>query len=501
MVVVRGSKNIVTVTCSSIFVYCLQVAHWFLLLYLSRSAMSISTIRRQVKNVAYNFSDAQVKVREATSNDPWGPSTALMSEIADLTHNPMSFTEIMSMLWKRLNDHGKNWRHVYKSLVLLDYLIKCGSEKVAQQCRENIYSIETLKDFQHIEDNRDQGMNHIEDNRDQGMNVREKAKQMVSLLYDEERLKNERTKFMMTRKKFMSGSGISSDGAVRHMRKNDTGPAFESELEDARPASAGEEEMQLQIALALSREESEKEEELRKRDDIGLQMALNESRREIERMNSMDVAQQHTVPSSTLSQSAIDDLLSLGVGQPVDPAANRSSLYPSIQSGSMKDDPWTVAPPAAAASVTPAKSNSDPWSPMPLPVIGEAPAAAAASADESSKQRNNTKTPESFLGENSSLVNLDNLLGTTNSGVKPASNPFLSGSTGPAVATNPFVAQQRPSPSLNEMMGQNRVVLPGAGASSSAAVVPPVMPSPLVPVPASSSSSTQQQPTTTNPFC
>lgn len=58
------------------------------------------------------------------SNDPWGPSTALMSEIADLTHNPMSFTEIMSMLWKRLNDHGKNWRHVYKSLVLLDYLIK-----------------------------------------------------------------------------------------------------------------------------------------------------------------------------------------------------------------------------------------------------------------------------------------------------------------------------------------------------------------------------------------
>uniref|UniRef100_A0A914R3V2 ENTH domain-containing protein n=1 Tax=Parascaris equorum TaxID=6256 RepID=A0A914R3V2_PAREQ len=120
--------------------------------------MSISTIRRQVKNVAYNFSDTQVKVLNF-SNDPWGPSTALMSEIADLTHNPMSFTEIMSMLWKRLNDHGKNWRHVYKSLVLLDYLIKCGSEKVAQQCRENIYSIETLKDFQHIEENRDQGMN------------------------------------------------------------------------------------------------------------------------------------------------------------------------------------------------------------------------------------------------------------------------------------------------------------------------------------------------------
>ena len=39
------------------------------------------------------------------------------------------------MIWKRLNDHGKNWRHVYKALVLLEYLIKTGSEKVARtQC-------------------------------------------------------------------------------------------------------------------------------------------------------------------------------------------------------------------------------------------------------------------------------------------------------------------------------------------------------------------------------
>ena len=34
------------------------------------------------------------------------------------------------MLWKRLNDHGKNWRHVYKALVLLEYIIKNGNEKV-----------------------------------------------------------------------------------------------------------------------------------------------------------------------------------------------------------------------------------------------------------------------------------------------------------------------------------------------------------------------------------
>ena len=26
----------------------------------------------------------------------------------------VEFAEIMTILWKRLNDHGKNWRHVYK---------------------------------------------------------------------------------------------------------------------------------------------------------------------------------------------------------------------------------------------------------------------------------------------------------------------------------------------------------------------------------------------------
>ena len=40
-----------------------------------------------------------------------------MAEISDLTYNVVAFSEIMQMIWKRLNYHGKNWRHVYKALV------------------------------------------------------------------------------------------------------------------------------------------------------------------------------------------------------------------------------------------------------------------------------------------------------------------------------------------------------------------------------------------------
>lgn len=163
-----------------------------------------------------NYSDAQIKVREATSNDPWGPSSTLMSEIADLTYNVVAFTEIMQMVWKRLNDHGKNWRHVYKALVLLDYLIKTGSEKVAQQCKENIFTIQTLKDFQ-----------YVEDGKDHGMNVRERAKQLVSLLKDDERLKNERAKALKAKERFAQNAmGVGSGTTVSNRRVSTPFPLF-----------------------------------------------------------------------------------------------------------------------------------------------------------------------------------------------------------------------------------------------------------------------------------
>ncbi|XP_010786009.1 epsin-2-like, partial [Notothenia coriiceps] len=162
--------------------------------------MPSSTIRRQMKNMVNNYSDAEKKVRESTSNDPWGPSSSLMSEIADLTYNVVAFSEIMSMIWKRLNDHGKNWRHVYKALTLLDYLIKTGSERVALQCKENIFAIQTLKDFQFID----------RDGKDQGINVREKSKQLVVLLKDEERLKGERSQALKTKERMAQVSTGSS---------------------------------------------------------------------------------------------------------------------------------------------------------------------------------------------------------------------------------------------------------------------------------------------------
>ena len=47
------------------------------------------------------------------------------------------------------------------------------------------------------------------------MRVREKAKQLVSLLKDDERLKNERTKALKAKERFaLHQSGFGSDGSI-----------------------------------------------------------------------------------------------------------------------------------------------------------------------------------------------------------------------------------------------------------------------------------------------
>ena len=60
-----------------------------------------------------------------------------------------SHTKRMSVVnTRRLNDMGKNWRHCYKGLLLLDYLLKTGADHVVTEVRANKFAIETLLEFQ-----------------------------------------------------------------------------------------------------------------------------------------------------------------------------------------------------------------------------------------------------------------------------------------------------------------------------------------------------------------
>ncbi|XP_012777168.1 epsin-2 isoform X2 [Maylandia zebra] len=457
-----------------------------------------STIRRQMKNMVNNYSEAEKKVREATSNDPWGPSSSLMSDIADLTYNVVAFSEIMNMIWKRLNDHGKNWRHVYKALTLLDYLIKTGSERVALQCKENIFAIQTLKDFQYID----------RDGKDQGINVREKSKQLVVLLKDEDRLKGERSQALKTKERmaqvstgsshmgFGRGSSqpnLSTSYSEEYGRSEgspasyhgSTSPNAGSELEQARPQTSGEEELQLQLALAMSREAAEQEERIRRGDDLRLQMALEESKKE--GPGSAKVAKKKKEPQSTLMDlmdvpepGASADPWGTGAGAGAAAAsADPWQPYGSAPKPATSVDPW------GTSTVPPIKS-SDPWAPNSIPASDPWGSAAArpkpsntgdmgiassvpsqlslassssldifdplpTSASTSIITNPTRKTPESFLGPNAALVNLDSLV-TKPAQPAPAVNPFLASTGGSApTPANPFQVSQPAPPTLNQM--------------------------------------------------
>ncbi|XP_028355725.1 epsin-2 isoform X1 [Physeter macrocephalus] len=565
--------------------------------------MTTSSIRRQMKNIVNNYSEAEIKVREATSNDPWGPSSSLMTEIADLTYNVVAFSEIMSMVWKRLNDHGKNWRHVYKALTLLDYLIKTGSERVAQQCRENIFAIQTLKDFQYVD----------RDGKDQGVNVREKAKQLVALLKDEERLKAERAQALKTKERMAqvaTGTGSSqltfgrgssqpnlstSCSEQEHGRAGgspasyhgSTSPRVSSELEQARPQTSGEEELQLQLALAMSREVAEQdvrpaidgrcralagkmgqmdgparcsslllsygkedaEERLRRGDDLRLQMALEESRRDTVKVPKKKEHGSH--PQQTTLLDLMDALPSAGPAapkaEPWGPSASASQTNPwgaPAAPGSTSDpwpsfgakpatsiDPWGVPTGAGTRSVS---KGSDPWAApqQPAPSAGKAadPWAAASAAKPaspsgafdlfsnlngtikddfsefdnlrtskkaakavpppaqnsgttspdpfesqptvaSSKPSGTRKTPESFLGPNAALVNLDSLV-TRPAPPAQSLNPFLApGAAAASAPVNPFQVNQPQPLTLNQLRGS-----PVLGSSASFGPGPAVEP-------------------------
>ncbi|KAF2717011.1 ENTH-domain-containing protein [Polychaeton citri CBS 116435] len=201
----------------------------------------MSSVMRSVKNVTKGYSSVQVKVRNATSNDPWGPTGTDMADIARITYNSSTdFYEVMDMLDKRLNDKGKNWRHVLKSLKVLDYCLHEGSELVVTWSRKNIYIIKTLREFIYQD----------EDGKDVGASIRHSAKELTSLILDEERLRAERANRGSWKSRVTGLEDIQGNAGTDHPPR----PPRER-----RQRQEGEDDNDLEYRLALEASKNEAE--------------------------------------------------------------------------------------------------------------------------------------------------------------------------------------------------------------------------------------------------
>ncbi|KAI1347530.1 hypothetical protein F5Y01DRAFT_243750 [Xylaria sp. FL0043] len=150
-----------------------------------------------------NYTEMEAKVREATNNEPWGASSTLMQEIANGTFNYQTLNEIMPMIYRRFTEKtAEEWRQIYKSLQLLEFLIKHGSERVIDDARGHITLLKMLRQFHYIDQN----------GKDQGINVRNRAKELADLLGDVERIRAERKKARTNKAKYTGVEGGSMGG-------------------------------------------------------------------------------------------------------------------------------------------------------------------------------------------------------------------------------------------------------------------------------------------------
>ncbi|XP_042880344.1 telomere length regulation protein TEL2 homolog isoform X2 [Penaeus japonicus] len=203
----------------------------------------VRELTEKVTNMVMNYTEVEAKVREATNDEAWGPTGPQMQELAQSTFYYEQFPEVMGMLWKRmLQDNRAAWRRTYKSLLLLNYLVRNGSERVVTSAREHIYDLRTLENYKFID----------EHGKDQGMNIRVKAKDLIDFIQDDNRLRDERKKAKKNKDKYV---GVSSEsmgfrgssqgdwdswGSSRRKEDDDFGSRFEDspnasedEIEDA----------------------------------------------------------------------------------------------------------------------------------------------------------------------------------------------------------------------------------------------------------------------------
>jgi len=143
------------------------------------------------KRTVMNTPEMEVKVEEATSNEEWGPTSSQLTEIASASFRYSELPLIMGTLYRRIQDTGKNWRHVYKSLRVMEYLLTHGSDDSIRSLRAHSLELQQLTHF-----------HHVDEHKDVGQAIRSKAKQVLELIHDESKLREEREKAKKNRNKY-----------------------------------------------------------------------------------------------------------------------------------------------------------------------------------------------------------------------------------------------------------------------------------------------------------
>lgn len=292
----------------------------------------MTSFKRTIKNRRAGYTPCQIDVREATSNDK-SPATALtLARICNATHDPEGRGQVMAMLWQRLHDKGKYWRHVYKSLIVLEFLTKSAPDPVVTEIKQNLFSLQALKEFQHLG----------KGGKDKGENVRQRAASLAALLENDAQLRQERAQGVPAHERYTEMMGdkalakagktsVGSRSGPSGVPAAASGPAAAPAAPAPAPAPGGQVRGQNEYAAAPPAQARnpavQTEEELIRQAMI---MSMGERGREdFLRAKEQEQAELAMVLSLSMAEANGGDVGGVGEFQRYDPAMYDSPAYSS----------------------------------------------------------------------------------------------------------------------------------------------------------------------------
>jgi epsin len=101
--------------------------------------------------------DLVAKLVEATSNETGLASISLLNELSSRTDNSEECKIIVKHCAKVLTLKPKLWKRIQRDLVLIDHIIKTGSQNFLDQMKDERDKLKDLYEFTYEEDGKDRG--------------------------------------------------------------------------------------------------------------------------------------------------------------------------------------------------------------------------------------------------------------------------------------------------------------------------------------------------------
>ena len=101
--------------------------------------------------------ELEKKINEATVNEMGLPSISLLNEIS-LRSDELEESKVISKYCiKILSLKPKMWKRIFRSLSVIEHVLKTGSQNFVEQIKEERDRIKDLFEFKYEEDDKDKG--------------------------------------------------------------------------------------------------------------------------------------------------------------------------------------------------------------------------------------------------------------------------------------------------------------------------------------------------------